>query len=189
MKWSSRRIVTVLLLVAGLGTVVEAAWIPLKARLAQTLLEHAWDRARGGEIGAKPWSWADTTPVAKLRIPSQTSEMIVLDGASGRTLAFGPGHVNGTALPGAEGNSVLAGHRDTHFRVLEEVTRGDRLEIDTLDGRTVAYVVTSVQIVMEDEVGVLRQDDRRRLTLVTCYPFDAIRPGGPMRYVVVARAD
>ena len=26
-----------------------------------------------------------------------------------------------------------------------------------------------------------------RLTLVTCYPFDAIRPGGSLRYVVVAR--
>jgi sortase (surface protein transpeptidase) len=25
-----------------------------------------------------------------------------------------------------------------------------------------------------------------RLTLVTCYPFDAIEPGGPLRYVVTA---
>lgn len=188
MTWNSSRLVTVLLLLAGICTMTEAVWIPMKAWLAQELLEHAWDRARAGENQPKPWIWADTTPVAKLKFSDQGAEMIVLEGASGRTMAFGPGYVNGTAFPGSSGNCVIAGHRDTHFRVLEQVRPGDRLEVDTIEGETKSYVVSETRIASETETALLRQSGESRLTLVTCYPFDAIRPGGPMRYVVVAGA-
>ncbi len=29
----------------------------------------------------------------------------------------------------------------------------------------------------------------KRLTLVTCYPFDAVLPGGPLRFLVFAEAE
>ncbi|MDX1582248.1 MAG: class GN sortase [Thermoanaerobaculia bacterium] len=186
MKLSASRSITVLLLIAGIITLADAIWIPVKAEVAQHLLEHAWERARHGEADARPWIWADTTPVARLAFPDHGEEMLVLEGASGRTMAFGPGHLNGTSSPGAGGNCVIAGHRDTHFRILERVDQGDRLEIGTVDGRNRRYVVASTRIVTEDRTDVLRQDGGERVTLITCYPFDAIRPGGPLRLVVVA---
>ena len=56
---------------------------------------------------------------------------MVLAGASGRTLAFGPGHVDGTPLPGEHGNAVVSGHRDTHFAFLRDLRCGDVLEVQT----------------------------------------------------------
>ena len=84
-----------------------AAWqlgagaaIALKAAVAQQLLHAAWQRTQAGEREVRPWPWADTWPVARLLAPAQNVDLIVLEGASGRILAFGPGHVEGTAAPG-----------------------------------------------------------------------------------------
>lgn len=184
----SRRFLTVLLLVSGLMTIGGAIWIPIKARLAQTLLEHAWQRARAGEIEPKPWTWADTWPVGKISFRDHESKLIVLEGASGRTMAFGPGHMHGTPLPGTTGNSVITGHRDTHFQVLKDLRPGDRVDVESVDGSVDEFVVSSTKIVNEREISILRQEGPTRLTLITCYPFDAVRPGGPLRYVVVANA-
>ena len=112
--------------------------------------------------------------------------MIVLEGDSGRTLAFGPGHRIGTAPPGAAGNSMISGHRDTHFRILEEVSAGQRIELERLDG---SYRVSGVRIVDHRDLGILADRGRDALTLVTCWPFDAMAPGGPLRYVVSALAE
>ena len=163
----------------------DGLWIPTKARLAQFLLEIAWKRERGGRP-TRPWPWADTHPVAKLTIERDGTEAIVLAGASGRTMAFGPGHVDGTALPGERGNCVITAHRDTHFAALRYVIPGDVVVLQSADGRIVRYSVTSKRIVRKEDTSVLRQSGRSRLTLITCYPFDAIRPGTPLRYVVVA---
>ena len=95
-------------------------WLYAKAQLAQVLLERAWVRTLHGEQNVKPWSWADTWPVARLEFPRQHRSYIVLAGASGRTLAFGPGHVDGTAAPEEIGNCVISAHRDTQFRVLRD---------------------------------------------------------------------
>ena len=98
-----------------LGLVLSAhgAWIPAKAWVAQHLLERAWHRAGAGERTPRPWPWADTWPIARLRAPAQNVSLMVLEGASGPTLAFGPGrHPLGAPVSGL-GNVVLAGHRDT----------------------------------------------------------------------------
>ena len=99
-----------------------AAWIDVKARLAQELVRRAWRAARDGTGEPRPWPWADTWPVARLIVASRGVDLLVLAGASGRTLAFGPGHVTGTALPGEPGNAVVSGHRDTHFAFLRELS-------------------------------------------------------------------
>ncbi len=165
----------------------QAAWIFGKAELAQRLLLRAW---QSGQLGrpARPWPWADTEPVARLRVPRLGVDELVLRGASGRTLAFGPGHLDGTALPGEPGNAVVSGHRDTHFAFLRALQDGDLIVVETRDRRQQSYVVERSAIVDRTEVGVAGATRDSRLTLVTCYPFDAIRPGGPLRYVVVARA-
>ena len=171
-----------------LGLVLSAhgAWIPAKAWVAQHLLEQAWHRAGAGEGTPRPWPWADTWPIARLRAPDQDISLMVLEGASGPTLAFGPGrHPIGAPVSGL-GNVVLAGHRDTHFRFLAAVRVGETLLLETPDGRTTRYRVRSARVAHERETGLLRDTGLPQLTLLTCYPFDAPLPGGPLRYVVVA---
>jgi sortase A len=180
--------VVALLLALGGWQLGQGVWIHAKALLAQQLLQQAWAESLSGEQRARPWPWADTWPVARLRVNRLGVDQILLAGASGRSLAFGPGHVSGTAEPGSMGNSVLSGHRDTHFRFLKELQDGDQLEIQLPDGRFARYAVTRAQVHHQDEVWLLAPTPVSRLTLVTCYPFDAPIPGGPLRYVVTAKA-
>jgi len=165
------------------------AWLYVKAVAGQWLLERAWARSATDGTPVKPWPWADTHPVARLIAPAQGVDEIVLAGASGRTLAWGPGHYDGSALPGAEGNAVLSAHRDTHFRFLQRLVPGDTLSIETRDGARRHYRVRDVAVVDVRALHIPRDTVVPTLTLVTCYPFDAVVPGGPLRYVVTAEAD
>ena len=175
-----------LLLTFGVWNIGHGTYIYAKAALAQHLLRRAWDDTQQGQVAVKPWSWADTYPVARLTMPQQGIDLIVLAGASGRTLAFGPGHVDGTPLPGAAGNSVLSAHRDTHFKFLQRVKLGDELRVENAQGKKTRYVVQATRVVDQSDVGVMRASAFEQLTLVTCYPFNAIRAGGSLRYVVTA---
>lgn len=179
----------VLLAAGGLALTVQAAWIPAKAGLAQALFHRAWERARDGETRPAPWPGADTWPIARLSAPVRGRTVFVLAGASGRTLAFGPGHVDGTARPGTLGNAALAGHRDTHFAFLKELEPGELLVLETADGDVHRYRVSVARVVHESETWVLEPVPAKVLTLITCHPFDAVVPGGAMRYVVTAVAE
>ena len=174
------------LLAFGTWNVGHGAYIYAKAALAQHLLRQAWDDTLQGQAAVKPWSWADTYPVARLTMPQQGVDLIVLAGASGRTLAFGPGHVDGTPIPGEIGNSVLSAHRDTHFEFLQHLKLGDAFSIENAQGKKTRYVVQATRVVDQSDVSVMRASMFEQLTLVTCYPFNAIRAGGPLRYVVTA---
>jgi sortase A len=154
--------------------------------LAQRLIAWAWNRTLATGAAVKPWPWADIFPVARLEVPRQGAALMVLAGASGRTPAFGPGHVEGTPLPGDPGNAVVSGHRDTHFAFLRDLRSGDTLVVHSASGRVVRYVVSGIEVVRNKDVRVLLDTGDDRLTLVTCYPFDGAVPGGPLRYVVVA---
>lgn len=179
---------TAAIALVGALQLAHGAWIYAKAELAQVLLERAWRRTLSGDPAAKPWPWADTFPVALLSAPAQHVKVYVLAGSSGRTLAFGPGHEQGTPLPGEPGNSVIGGHRDTHLAFLRHVKRGDILRVERRDGSRVDYRVTTLDVLDRRDTWVMRNDGDTRLTLVTCWPFDALRAGGPQRYVVIARA-
>lgn len=161
-------------------------FIPAKAALAQHLLERAWRDARAGAVDPRPWPWADSTPVAKLSVPSLRVSWIVLSGTSGRNLAFAPALMDGSARPGEPGVSVIAGHRDTHFEALQALERGARLVLERSDGVVTSYRVASIDVVDADDTRLRIDADRPMLTLVTCYPFDALDAGGPLRYVVTA---
>jgi len=182
------QIVIALLVVSGAAMLARGLWIPAKAVLAQWLLEDAWRRTRLGEVGVPPWPGADTWPVARLRVARLGVSDIVLEGASGSTLAFAPGHLLGSAAPGGLGNSVLAGHRDTHFAFLRDLVPGDELEVETREGRTRFYTVVSAHVAHERDLSALGDRPRSRLTLLTCFPFESPVAGGVWRYVVVAEA-
>jgi len=183
--------VALLLAAAGLWQFGGGLWIHGKAWVAQELIARAWDEAlaESGTTRAAPppWPWADTRPVARLEVPALDVDEIVLAGASGRTLAFGPGHLDGTAAPGTPGLSVVSGHRDTHFRFLEDVQLGALIRVERPDGTWQDYRVTQTRVVNTETTRIAQTaTGRPRLLLTTCYPFDAIVPGGPLRYVVLA---
>lgn len=175
-------------LFVGGGTAAKGAWIYLKASAAQYLIERAWAEHAFGAEAVTPWPWADTQVVARLRVPALDVERFVLAGAHGQALAFGPGHLSGTPLPGHAGNSVIAGHRDTHFEFLRDLARGDEIFVDLPHGQTLRYRVREVWVTVDTDMRPLEQHNDKALTLITCYPFDALRAGGPLRFVVEARA-
>ena len=175
-----------LLALAGAFQFGQGIYIHAKAQLAQVLLERAWQRTLAGETAVKPWPWADTWPVARLIAPAQRANLLVLAGANGRSIAFGPGHMDGTPPPGTAGNSVIGGHRDTHLAFLRHVKRGETISVESADGTRTEYRVTELDILDKRETWVTKNEGPSRLTLITCWPFDALRAGGPQRYVVIA---
>ena len=177
-----------LLACAGLAAFGNGLYIHAKAQLAQVLLHAAWTRTQATGIAVRPWPWADLYPVARLIAPGQDSDLLILSGASGRTLAFGPGHLDGSAVPGEPGNSVISGHRDTHFRFLQHVGAGDLLIVEGVDGAQRHFRVRRTYVADFRALHLPRGTSVPTLTLVTCFPFDAINPGGSMRFVVVAEA-
>jgi sortase A len=162
----------------------DAVWVPAKAELAQHLLERAWLKTQAGEDDAKPWPWADTRAVAVLEVPRLGIREIVLEGSSGRNLAFGPTLVNNTAIEHS-GDRVLSGHRDTHFSFLKELEQGDLLRLRTTVG-VQEYRVKWQETVDSRKEQLVIDDSMVRLTLLTCYPFDAPTAGGPLRRIVTA---
>jgi sortase A len=123
--------------------------------------------------------------VGRIEIPSLGVSAIIAEGADKRTLGRAVGHLPETALPGDQGNIVLAGHRDTFFRSLGGVSLGDRILITTPRGRF-EYEVDEVAIVNPSDVGVIAPTSGSTLTLVTCFPFHYIGPA-PRRFIVRAR--
>lgn len=149
-----------LTLVAGVSLTGRALYLHAKAEFAGVLIRRAWqETARSGE-SHPPWPWADTHPIARLRIPRLGYDEIVLEGANPRTLAFGPARLlNGAAL-GEPGNLELAGHRDSWFEPLQGVALGDTIELEWYDSRraelqTRTYVVEDIRVVIPEDVGPL----------------------------------
>ena len=182
-----RNLLALLLLLAGMQQLAAAGSIKAKAWLAPLLIEHAWQSSMdGGGIAVKPWPWADTWPVARLQLPQHGVDQLVLAGDSGNVLAFGPGHTRASAPLGSDGLAVLGGHRDTHFAFLRDVQPGAQLRLLLADGVVMTYEVSAVRVVNSQQQPLNPRDSAQGIVLVTCYPFDAIDAGGPLRYVVEA---
>lgn len=163
-------------------SLLHATWIPVKAEVAQWLIKRSWERVRTGDMNARPWPWADTRAAGVLSVPDLGIRQVVLQGNSGRNLAFGP-----VMLDHSDGGQdrVLSGHRDTHFRFLEKLQHGDLLTFSTAE-REVYYRVAFIDVVDSSETQIIIDPSVKRLSLVTCYPFDSLDAGGPLRYVVTA---
>jgi sortase A len=156
------------------------------------------------EYTESPWkshdpSWAsDYQPAAypdspvqgaymfRLSLPRLNKTLSVVEGTTKTALRKGPGHLEGTAWPGHPGNSVIAGHRDTHFRVLKDVKIGDEIWIER-GTELYGYRVTETMIVEPEDTSSILPTDEAVLTLVTCYPFFFLGPA-PDRFIVRAEA-
>jgi sortase A len=180
-----RFILPLLLALIGLILFGQGAYIHAKALVAQVLLERAFEKAIATGQETKPWSWADTWPVARIEVKRLHASTIVLAGSSGQALAFGPGHVERTANAGERGVAVYSAHRDTHFAFLKNIVVGDRIDVTRHDGRTFRYSVDSTSVVRFDASGIDPLADGHELVLSTCWPFDALTQGSE-RYLVHA---
>jgi sortase A len=181
-------VLAVVLAAFGAASLANAGWLHAKARTGQWLLARAWTETQRSGVAVKPWPWADLHPVARLSAPAHRVDMLVVEGANGRALAWAPGHAERSAQPGGFGNAVITGHRDTHFAFLRALAAGDLLVVEDPLGRLTAYRVREVRIVDHRALRLPVQERTKLLTLVTCWPFDGVRPDTPWRYVVVAEA-
>ena len=187
-RW--RNLLVVLLVLAGTQQLGASAYTKAKAHVAQYLIARAWfTSAEQAAEAIKPWPWADTWPVARLEIPRHAVDLYVLSGAAGNSLAFGPGYETASARLLQPGLSVIGGHRDTHFSFLEHLQPNTLMSLELPSGKRKVYRVDDTRIVdtrlerIETHYTVADQ-----LQLVTCYPFNSLRSGGPLRYVVTATA-
>ncbi|WP_076536182.1 class GN sortase [Shewanella sp. UCD-KL21] len=183
------------LAVIGISFLSHGAYMQVKANFAQYLIEQAWNKTLQDQTPHKPWSWADTHPVGKLMLYADKETdlyplgqpMFVLAGASGRNLAFGPSLMLNSAGIGEAGNTVIAGHRDSHFSHLQQVKKGDIVELETAAGQLQSYLITAIDIVHETQTEVLNSTMDNQLTLITCYPFEDLSSNSAYRYVVTAK--
>ncbi len=180
-----KKVGVLVIIVVGGWQLGSGYYIYGKAQLAQYLLRIAWAKTLESKTIVKPWKWADTYPVANISFKNKNNNFIVLAGGTGRTMAFGPGHISSSPLPGNGGNSVIVGHRDTHFAVLEDLKLGDEVYVQTANQQT-RYTIYNTMIIDQSRSDVMQDFNSELLTLITCYPFDTIHPGGSLRYVVQA---
>lgn len=179
-------LVIVALLLSGAAVTAKALYIPVKAEVAQVMLTRAFNASVESGRPVKPWSWADTAPIARITVPRLGKSEVVLSGGSGEAMAFGP-----TALVDdpARALTILAAHRDTHFEFVQDLVPGDLVEMERLDGTRTAYRITHLETVRWDEFAHPHDGrgigDGGLLALTTCYPFGSSTPG-PLRRVAWA---
>jgi LPXTG-site transpeptidase (sortase) family protein len=165
------------------------------SRLSQERAAESWETAsmreaieRDGEIIPPGSESRRVIPAgeafARLSIPRLHAVLYVVEGTDSADLHRGPGHLAGSALPGSSGNCVIAGHRDTHFRLLKNVQQGDQIEVETAAG-AFTYRVSGLSIVTPGNTASLGPSGQPVLNLITCYPFYYSGPA-PQRFVVHA---
>lgn len=170
------------LLVGGAAITAKALYIPVKAEVAQVLLARAFDQSIEQGTPVKPWSWADTAPVSRVRVDRLGVSEIVLSGGSGEAMAFGPTEVLDDR---ARGVTILAAHRDTHFEFVRDLKTGDTISLDRIDGTSVTYRVRGFETVRFDEFTYPAHGGSGLLALTTCWPFGS-QVSGPLRRVAWA---
>lgn len=155
--------------------------------LEQRHLASEWQRQQharaSGTISAAVKTEDDG--LTRLTVPKIDLDSVVVEGTSHKALLLGPGHLKDTPAPGEAGNSVISGHRDTFFRHLHELEKGDTVLVQR-DGKTYKYQVIGKKIVEPDDLSVIRPVNDSQLTLITCYPTYYIGPA-PKRLVVFSK--
>src|SRR5215831_10533771 len=140
-----KRLFSYLLMIAGTALVFVGTRDLIESHIGQSVAAHNFKAPAPSVARPAPRIHPGDT-VAKLSIPRLNTQLYVVEGDDERELRRGPGHLSGTPMPGARGNSVIAGHRDTHFRVLKNIRRGDDIVIDTTAGEFL-YRVGAISVV------------------------------------------
>ncbi|GIP49220.1 hypothetical protein J53TS2_28110 [Paenibacillus sp. J53TS2] len=154
---------------------------PLSPALVGNLRQTGGD----GSSAAPTRTAAEGKLLGEIAFPSLDQRYAILEGTGSEPLKLGAGHYTGSPLPGEDGNSVLAGHRDTVFRNLGKLKAGDRIEVETTSGRY-TYEVTGRRIVDESDADAVQSSAEPLLTLITCYPFTYVGPA-PERLLLTAK--
>jgi sortase A len=157
--------------------------------MAQDIMQKTWERVADGVDGFWPWPWNHTWPIARLSARSGEVDLVILAGGNDRTLTFGPGHLSVSSQPGKRGNSVILGHRDTHFNFLKDLAIGESLTVESMDGNLHVYTVVDLDVVHARRTSLEIDTDGAYLSLVTRYPFSGpeSKDDSGMRYVVTAK--
>lgn len=156
----------------------QAGLLAAKAWSAPILIESAWNKSQKTGQEQLPWPWADGGPIAKISAPRLQIQRYVLKGDNMRNLAFGP------VLQKDEAGSVMFGHRDTHFRFLQDLRHGDAVVVDYHNEGPQTWSVTRQAVVAADNLYKMSSQDNTVLMFITCYPFSGLDPSTDQRYVV-----
>ncbi len=201
MKKSKKNLTIITLLLLAIGLFGNTIYIQSKAVLAQYLIANAWQQtkqdnqqSRTIRKPSKPWSWADTYPVAKLIVPKENLAYYVLAGATGSPLAFAPGFYAGTALPTVTTNTdslpipdtVIAGHHNTHFNFLKRINTGQIIQLENHLSQMISYKVSEIKVLDIRKQQLPVRYGGNSVTLVTCLPSFVGEVHPNQRLVVIA---
>lgn len=197
-----------LILCVSLGLFLSAGWIQIKAYAAQYLLEIAWNKTLASTNNnnenhvVKPWSWADTWPVARLSVPKFKQNYLILEGMHGQSLAFGPGRVTNQEIFGVDlaadfrrvsnkqpinlnnHSRIIAGHKDTHFKFLQYLNIGDLVLLQNNQGLWTEYTVSNTEVAVPIDGRIPISESQEEISLITCYPFTPTVAPSEKRYIV-----
>jgi sortase A len=182
---SVRRFASLALIIIGLGLLGYVGIEYWGMYRSQQNLEAEWERQAAGTNTPGHASISPDHMLTRVIIPKINMDAVLIEGVSRKALSAGPGHMKETAMPGETGNAVITGHRDTFFRHIYELAKGDEIQVRR-NGRVFTFEVTGQRIVQPDDVSVLKQTNDPQLTLITCYPTYYIGPA-PQRLVVFSR--
>ncbi len=175
-----------LLLVGGGCLAFEGLKIELKAKVGQILLNRAWENTLETGKEQRPWSGFDGSLVFRLTVPKYKVDQVVLKGTSGQNLAWGPSYHVESSLPEEKGPTVISSHRDSHGIFIKNMQIGDVIKLQDHHKNWHTYAVEDLFILDVNKENVALNPNDDRLLLVTCYPFEAVFSGTPLRYVVSA---
>ena len=177
------------LLIAGAAAIGTWACSWLSLTIWQAWQSHQFDQHRSVPQTQTQTQtqthFEDGAIVGRLAIPRLRVRAMVREGDTDHTLSIALGHIPGTAFPGQIGNVGIAGHRDSLFRGLRDVSADDEITFETPRASYI-YRVESTQIVEPEHTEVLKPGPTRELTLVTCFPFEYVG-SAPYRFIVKAR--
>ena len=166
-----------------------ASWLATSSprpSVGQWLLERAWQRTLAtGDAGQA----VAVGRHASGRAADRAGAARRRDRAVGRDRTHarvGAGPSRRLGARGRRGNAVFTAHRDTHFAFLARAAVGERIIVERATARARLPRQRRRRSSPQRDLHLRADTDAPTLTLVTCYPFDAIAPNTPWRYVVTA---
>jgi len=180
-------LLVVLLLTGGGYYTYLGLQIEIKAKFAQILLQHAWHQTIKTGKNYQPWGSFDSVPIMRLSIPQHNINQIVLKGTSGQALAFGPSFHEESFLPQEKKFTIISSHRDSHGIFIKKLQLGEKIKIQDADNQWYTYIIDDFLIINVQKEKITMDRNEDRLFLITCYPFNIINFGTPIRYIVSAK--
>ena len=178
-------ILSAILAIAGLIFLFLAFKIEIKAKVAQYLLNNAWNKTIETGDEYEPWPGFDGYPILKLSIPKFNLQQIVLSNTSGQSLAFGPSFHPETYLPNENKITAISSHRDSHGYYIRDLRINDFVILEDKENNKYTYKVKNFKIINVEDKDLQFNKMNNQLLLITCYPFNSLVAGTKLRYIVI----